>query len=171
MGGALALILGAESKGVRCLVLLAPYLHVTGVAAWLAMLHRLVTPVVPYLKSATNRSIKDADARRESLGFGVATPRLLHELSRVVHRASLVVPEVRIPTLVLHGMADPRITRAAAMAAWTRMRGRPRELRWLSESGHVIAADRERDRVGADVEAWLQQHGLSSVETGTAGRL
>lgn len=157
MGGALATILAAESR-VNALVLLAPYMGLSPRAARIAAFHRLVTPVVPYLRSRSEFSILDPDARRKALGRGVTTPRLLHELSKIVEAARHAAPLVGIPVLVIHSRNDPRIPIADAEAAFDRLGSPDKTLEWATRSGHVLSVDLDRDWIAQVAAHWLDVH-------------
>jgi carboxylesterase len=157
MGGALATILAAEAP-VDALVLLVPYMRLSGRASRIAAFHRVVTPLVPYLRSRSEFSILDPDARRRALGRGVTTPRLLHELSLVVREARRAAPRVRAPALVIHSRNDPRVTTADADASFARLGSSRKSLEWVNRSGHVISVDFDRDWVAQRVHDWLNVH-------------
>lgn len=157
MGGALATILAAEG-GVETLVLLAPYMALPRRAARIGTLHRVASPFVPYLRSRSESSILDPEARRKALGRGITTPRLLHELSRVVRRARAASPGVTAPTLVIHSRNDPRMTVADAEAAFARLGSEDKALEWVERSGHVISVDFDRELVAQRVIDWLESH-------------
>jgi carboxylesterase len=157
MGGALATILAAEG-GVEALVLLAPYLVLPRRAARIGTFHRLVSPVVPYLRSRSEFSILDPEARRKALGRGITTPRLLHELSLVLRRARAALPSVTAPTLVIHSRHDPRVTVADAETSFGVLGSEEKVLEWVERSGHVISVDFDRDLVAKQVIDWLESH-------------
>ncbi|HEX6943676.1 MAG TPA: alpha/beta fold hydrolase [Gemmatimonadaceae bacterium] len=157
MGGALATILAAEGD-VETLVLLAPYLALPSRASRIGTFHRIVAPFVPYLVSRSESSILDPEARRKALGRGITTPRLLHELALVVHRARAALPSVTAPTLVIHSRNDPRVTAADAEAAFAELGCEEKTLEWVERSGHVISVDFDRDLVAQRVITWLESH-------------
>ena len=157
MGGALATILASEGR-IDALVLLAPYVRLTRRAARIAALHRVVAPFVPYLRSRSESSILDPQARARALGRGVTTPRLLHELSLIVRRAWNAAPSIRVPTLVIHSRHDPRVTRGDAEAAFARLGSTEKVLEWVTRSGHVLTVDLDRDWVAGAVLGWLESH-------------
>lgn len=157
MGGALATILAAEG-GVETLVLLAPYMALPRRAARIGAFHHVVSPFVPYLRSRSESSILDPEARRKALGRGITTPRLLHELSRVVRRARALSPRVTAPALVIHSRNDPRVTVANAEAAFASLGSEEKALEWVERSGHVISVDFDRELVAQRVFDWLELH-------------
>jgi len=154
---ALATILAAEG-GVEALVLLAPYLVLPRRAARIGTFHRLVSPFVPYLRSRSEFSILDPEARRKALGRGITTPRLLHELSLVLRRARAALPSVTAPTLVIHSRHDPRVTVADAETSFGVLGSEEKVLEWVERSGHVISVDFDRDLVAKQVIDWLESH-------------
>jgi carboxylesterase len=168
MGGALATLLAAEADPVSAMVLLAPYLRMAPVANHLASFHRIASLVVPYVRSRAESSILDPVARRATLGAGVTTPRLLHELRKVVRLAWTAAPNVVVPTLMLQSTRDPRIARADAELAFERLGGRPKELRWVTQSAHVLSVDIERDWVSSEVGAWLARHDRTAEVDGSS---
>ena len=157
MGGSLATVLASERR-VDALVLLAPYIRLSKRAARIATLHRVVSVFVPYLQSRSESSIVDPQARSRSLGRGVTTPRLLHELSLVAHRAWNAAPSVRVPTLVIHSRQDPRVPTGDAEAAFARLGSPDKRLEWALRSGHVLSVDFDRDWVTGQVLGWLDSH-------------
>jgi carboxylesterase len=158
MGGALGAVVAAESPDLAALVLLAPYVTAPSLVRAAGRAHLALGLLLPYLDSdGGEASIHDPDARARALGFGVVTPRLLRELGRVVDRAHVALPAVRVPTRVLLSRRDNRVGAEAAARAATRLGG-PRDVVWLEESGHVIAVDRERARVFAATREWLARH-------------
>jgi carboxylesterase len=157
MGGALATILAAESA-VGALVLLVPFLRLPGRAARIARFHRVVSPFIRYLRSRSEYSILDPEARRRALGRGVTTPRLLHELGVVVRQGRKAAVRVRAPTLVMHSRNDPRVAASDAVDSFVRLGCPRKELAWVERSGHVITADYDRDFVAERTLQWINLH-------------
>ena len=158
MGGTLATILAAESQ-VSALVLLVPYMRMSPRALWSGRFHHLVSLVLPYLRSRSESSILDPEARGRALGKGVTTPRLLHELDRIVCLARAAAPSVRVPTLVIHSAQDPRIRATDAEAAFAALGCETKSLKWVRRSGHVLSVDYDREWVFREVAEWLDGHG------------
>jgi carboxylesterase len=158
MGGALGIILAAETPAMPALALVAPYVSIPRRARIVARFHPLWELVTPYFRSGGERSILDERERAVSLGYGVLTPRLLFELSRVVRRVQVSLPRVRVPTLVIHGVNDERIPPDAAAREYARLGAAEKKLVWAEEGGHVLTVDFGRDRVIALVLEWLARH-------------
>jgi carboxylesterase len=176
MGGALATALAAEERAdghaLPALVLVAPYLSMPNWMRRLALLHPVWGLVAPYVHSRGERSIHDPAEQQRTLAFGVCTPRLLHELLRVMRLARAAAPKVSAPTLVVQSRLDNRIPPEACERAFALFRG-PKELVWLERCGHVITVDYERTRVFDEVTRWLDAHvphaGASAPDTAGEG--
>jgi carboxylesterase len=154
LGGALATLLAIDAPP-RALALLVPYLDMPPLARWIAPVTPLLERAVPYLTTRDARSIKDPDARARSLSFSATTPRLTQELRATADRARAALPGVRAPTLYLQSRDDNRIAPAVAEHAFAALGAPEKRLVWLEDCGHVIAADRSRDRVAQLVTEWM----------------
>jgi carboxylesterase len=187
MGGALAVTLAARSGAeapspvgattaappvgsAAALVLLAPFLELSPSA-------RLWTTIWPlwslwrrWVPGDAEASIRDPRARAESLGYGVATPRLLRQVRDVADAAAASLGALQLPTLVVHSVADYRISTAAAERGFARLVAATRELRWVQRSGHVITVDHDSAEVTSMVLDWLERHvpPSSVAATGTS---
>ncbi len=162
MGASLASILASDRYDISAVVLLAPYLRLKPAASRLARVGRLASLLVPYIDTRNDASILDPQERSKALGFGVTTPRLLGELRRVADRAWVAAPSVEVPTLMVQSTRDPRISPDEGERCFSRLGGRPKEMHWIENSGHVIAADRERQTVLALTAAWLERFSSTS---------
>ena len=158
MGGALGIVLAAETPTMPALALVAPYVSVPRRARFVARFHPLWEMITPYFRSGGERSILDPGERAQALGYGVLTPRLLFELSRVVRRVQVSLPRVRVPTLVIHGRNDERIPADAAAREYARLGAAEKQLVWVDEGGHVLTVDYGRERVIALILDWLVRH-------------
>lgn len=167
MGGALATILAAEEE-LQALVLLVPFMKLSPRASAYATCHRLVSLVKPLLRSKSESSILDPVARSQALGKGVATPRLLRELSLVVGQARQAAPRVTAPTLVIHSRRDQRIAVRDAEAAFAALGASEKQLEWVEHSGHVISVDHDRAEVISRTIGWLESR-VPSPASGETG--
>lgn len=196
MGGALAVILAAEGEnGARdsrhrssrrtvpgpvpdaphpgdarppaALVLIAPYLSMRTPARRLAAWHRVLWPFISYLPSREEASIVDAAERRRNRGFGTVTPRLLHELQRLVSRARASLSGVMIPTLVIQSRTDNRIDPDAATRSFDGLGCAVKRFEWTEGGGHVITVDVGRERVLELAGDWLLARVGGSPADGT----
>jgi len=154
MGGALAVLQAVAHPDTPALALLAPFLGMDERLQWQARLSAL-SPA-PYFKSTGGeRSIHDPDARRQALGPGIVTSRMLRGLRQVALRAERALPRVSVPTLYLQSRHDNRIAFARAERCYAEIGAREKHAEWLEGSGHILSADYERDLVADRVLSWF----------------
>lgn len=154
MGGAIAAILAAE-EAPAALVLLAPYFAMGRLARVLSAMWPITGIALPVIASNPTRGLRDPAARAGSLAAGEFTPRMSNELRQVVNRAHPLLPQLRVPTLMMQGRADYRIPSASAQRAFDRLGSGDKTLAWVDNVGHVLAADSAAADVCAQVGAWL----------------
>jgi carboxylesterase len=165
MGGALAVLLAAETPSLRALVLIAPYVttppHVTVLAATQPLWRRLDR----VMGSGTTRSIRDPAERARSLGYGRTTGRLLRELWMIGRRARRVLPDVQAPTLIIQSQEDNRIKPRVAQKVLAQLGSAEKRLILTAGAGHIITVDYGRDSVIAEVRRWFEAHLGSDVRS------
>jgi carboxylesterase len=155
LGGVIASLLAAETNAVRSLVLLVPYFDVPPFVRRLLPLESLMQAALPYITTNDDRSIRDPVARAASLSFGATTPRLTAELARISDRGRAVLPRLTLPVLYLQAREDNRIAPEVAERAFAAIGSAAKRLEWLDGTGHVIAADFQRERVAQLTGDWL----------------
>lgn len=155
MGGALAVRIATDGPAPASLVLLAPYLQVSRKARLLTAAWPVWSLWRPWVPGNPAASILDPEARRASLGYGGATPRLLRELRRVVDSATAALHRLTPRTLVICSTHDYRIPSDTARAAFDRIGAPEKELHWVERSGHVVTADYDAVEVAERVVRWL----------------
>ena len=157
MGGAIAAILAAESRDIKALVLIAPYLDMPVTHRIASALHWIWGPIAGVRRSNSPRSILDPEERTKNLGYGAYTARLLYELWRLAAQARRALPSIEAPTLVIQSKADPRIAPSVAEHALAALGAKEKKLCW-ADGGHIITVDTGRERVFAEVTDWFEQH-------------
>jgi carboxylesterase len=157
MGGALALLLAAETPDVRGVVALAPYLHLSKPMNLLFLLGPLIALGPKYLKGGGKRSIHDPAAAAAIIAYRISTPRLLYELVRLTRHAYDALSSVRQPVLVMQSREDNRIPQRSATNAFERIGSSDKTMVWLSGTGHVITVDYGHADLERQVVAWLEK--------------
>ena len=156
MGGALAVLLAADSSDLPALGLVAPYLampaHIERAARW----SWLWGPMMPVIRSADGLSVIDPVERERSLAYGVFTAKGLRALYALVSRARAVLPRVQAPTLMLQSRQDNRISISDGEQAFAMLGAREKRLEWISGAAHVITVDFGRERVIEALVSWMQ---------------
>jgi len=156
MGGAISVIIAAETSAITSLVLIAPYLGMPTYLRVAAAAHWLWGPLAGEINASSPRSVHDPIEREKNLAYGAVTGRTLFELSRVVKRARKALAGVTAPTLVILSKEDPRVAPAVAEFAMKKLGAHEKKLVWTEGAGHIITVDYGRERVFSEVEKWLR---------------
>jgi carboxylesterase len=157
MGGALAVLQAVTHPDTPALALLAPFLGMPDALQWQALLSAF-SPAPYFRSTGGERSIHDPDARRQALGPGIVTSRMLRGLRQVALHAERVLGQVTVPTLYLQSRHDNRIEFARAERCFGALAVSDKSARWLEGSGHIVSADYERDLVADAVIDWFARH-------------
>jgi carboxylesterase len=158
MGGAIAARLVAESRDVRVLALLAPYLTPPRAVTLVGRTAPLWSAAVPYFGGrGGDASVHDPVARAESFAYGVFPPRAVRALCATAAAGRRALASIRVPTLVVNSREDNRIPYAVAESATASLAG-PTERHWVTGCGHVITVDYCRDVVANLVLDFLTRH-------------
>ena len=158
MGGAIGAILAAEHpRNLTAFIALAPYIVVAPRVRRLVAHRWWIHALAPWLPSADERSIRDDAARAVSLGYGMVSAPLLHELASVADRARSMLKQIAAPTLVVMSRGDNRVDAAEVERALADLGAAEQRVVWLNGSGHVITVDHERARVLEETVAWLDR--------------
>jgi carboxylesterase len=170
MGGALAVLLAAESSEIASLVLIAPYLGMPIQLRLAAVTYWLWGALAGEINARNPRSIHDPIEREKNLAYGAVTGRMLFELSRVVNRARNALPSVSSPTLLILSREDPRVAQYVGDFALNALGAHDKKLVWTEGAGHIVTVDYGRERVFSEVERWLRAHdpGATAAESNKA---
>jgi carboxylesterase len=157
LGGLLALYLAAQRPGLAAVAALATPLWLGGLSGRVA---RWVTgPLagrIRRLPKLGGSDVRDRRVRAENPGYASIPTRALGELLAFMPIVDAVLPELRLPLLVLHARHDH--TAPVACAARIAERAHARRIRILPRSYHLIAVDVERDIVAAEVTGFVCRH-------------
>jgi carboxylesterase len=158
MGGALSVLIAAESQSIESLTLIAPYLGMPTRIRLAARMHWLWGVFVGQVNARSPRSIHDPIEREKNLSYGAVTARTLFELSKVVKRARRALSRVTAPTLVILSKEDPRVAPEVGEFAMKNLGARDKKLVWTEGAGHIITVDYGRERVFTEITTWLRTH-------------
>ncbi|HXQ64289.1 MAG TPA: lysophospholipase [Steroidobacteraceae bacterium] len=89
---------------------------------------------------------------------GLIPARTVVELLGAMQRAGQRAPELRAPTLVLHGTADALVPLRLTRPVYARLGAPDLTVKLYEGLFHELFNEPERDRVFADLEAWLDAH-------------
>ena len=162
-GGTLALLL-ATRRPVARLVLLAPFLAIRYSGLIPIRPARYLRPIARFLPDLPRRPApaRDPVARRrlDSVArFRTFSLRATVSALELIDRVKGLVPDIRVPTLILQGRRDTVVDPAGA--AWlARHLGSSRKgLLSFPRSDHLLALDHERDRVVAASVSFAMERG------------
>ncbi|MEO5569026.1 MAG: alpha/beta fold hydrolase [Gemmatimonadaceae bacterium] len=155
MGGALSARLAAETQRVDALVLASPYLSMPPAGEILARTSPFWGAVLPVIRTGSDRSVLDPDARATSLGYGAFTRRSLASLRLTAARGFEALPRVAAPTLVMQSTTDNRISTPATQRAFDHIGARQKKLEWIEGAGHIITVDFGWQGVVARAVDWV----------------
>jgi len=156
MGGALALILGAELPQIRAIVGIAPYVGTPRLLDLVLPLGPIASIGSRYLIGSRRPSILDRDAANAIIAYRASTARLLRELARVTRAAARALPAVSQPVLVQQSVTDPRISVRTALKGFDRIGSRDKQLDWITGAGHVLTVDYGHRERTERILAWLE---------------
>jgi alpha-beta hydrolase superfamily lysophospholipase len=169
MGGAIALACAVRNPGgLKGLVLSAPALAsgeaLPPVKKWVVRLLSRVAPNTGALTLPADAISRDRAVVRayesDPLVFRGSIPaRTLVELLEAMAGFPDAVAKLRLPVLVQHGTADSLVPLVAVKPLYDRLgNAKQRTVRLYEGLYHEAYNEPERDRVIADLEAWLEGH-------------
>jgi carboxylesterase len=158
MGGALAILVAAESRDVGAVVLMAPYVVMPPTLAAASAVHRVWGGFAGTLTAQSNTSIRDPLERARNLGYGQTNARLLNELWRLGRRARRALPSVTAPTLIIQSREDNRIRPRIAQRVLARLGSTEKRLILTAGAGHIITVDHGYAAVVEEVRDWFAAH-------------
>jgi carboxylesterase len=157
MGALLALKLAVDHPStVRGLALLSPALRLSN--RWLERLAPLLPVIAPLLgyHHKGDSDIADAEARRQNPTYRRVPLRAVHQFLLLQKHVRPLLPRVAQPTLVIHSRQDHACGLDNVALLENSVRGHQRSV-ILDDSYHVISVDVERDRVAAEVAAFVEK--------------
>ena len=160
-GGTLALRL-ATRRPVTCQVLLAPFLAIrySGLiplrpASYLRHLARVIVNLPRRAPAVRDREMRRWAAQADRFRtFNLHATLSALELIAEVERE---VPEIRVPTMIIQGRRDTVVEPANASWLHRNLGATEKKLLIMDRSDHLLALDRDRERVIAETLAFLQE--------------
>ena len=138
-------------------MLFAPYLVSSRRLSAIAASWPLLTVGAKYLTGGNAmRSVRDPEARASIVAYGCSTPRLMHEVKRVVLAARRALSSVRQPVWMAQSSDDYRIRPSDAQAAFDSLGSTDKHLHWTTGNGHVITMDFGHRELSAEAVGWIE---------------
>jgi alpha-beta hydrolase superfamily lysophospholipase len=169
MGGAIALACALRYKaGLKGLALSAPALAAGETVSSFKMLTlRLLSSLAPNTGALTlpptaisrDPAVVAAYEQDPLVHHGAIPARTIVELLQAMAAFPESVPGLRVPVLVQHGTADTLVPLSATRPVYDMLgQSKVRTLRIYEGLFHEIYNEPERDRVIADLAAWIETH-------------
>ncbi len=163
MGALLALKLAVDHPAaVRGVVLLSPALVLSRRwLGWIAPVLPLAFPFLgrrPRLVGKGDSDIADAQARAASPSYRSVPLRAMHQLLVLQQHVRSLLPQVRQPALVIHARQDHTCPLRNVALIERGLRGPVRSV-LLEDSYHVISVDVDKERVSAEIGAFVDSVG------------
>jgi carboxylesterase len=160
MGALVACLLAHSEPGrIRALALLAPALHLGRSARVAALL--AATPVArawPLVPKLGGSDVRDALQRRANPTMAAVPLAAVGQLAALSRHVARLLPEIRVPALVVAGRHDHTVRLSGARAIARRIGSAPAELVVLERSWHLVGIDVERDRCADEVAAFVARN-------------
>lgn len=159
LGGAVALIAGALLPVDGIVALSTPY-H-------LPQYTRLKLPIflmpfwkclnfsIKYRPAATPVAYLDSQAARSHLTYPIFPTRAIPEVAQLLAEMRRVLPNIKVPTLLIHSSADREVTDQNAREIFDHLGTKKAQILRIRESGHAVAQEPAGERVAAAIIAFI----------------
>jgi carboxylesterase len=158
MGGALAARLAADTGDVDALVLVAPYLAMPAIGDLAVRTSFLWGFFIPFVRTSSQLSVRDPEARSASLSYGAMSTRALRALRETAKRGWDSLGRIRAPTLIVQSKTDNRVSTTDTLRAYELLGSEEKAIEWVEGAGHVITVDYGWQRVALLVADWMDSH-------------
>jgi alpha-beta hydrolase superfamily lysophospholipase len=153
-------------QAARGVVALSPPLGELGVPAVLLALGRVASRIWPSFSLETGMDLaglsRDPQVVRDVLADPLfhrrGTARLSTEVTATIARVQEAAPGFPVPLLVLHGSGDRMVPPEGSRRFIDRVGHPDRRLIEYDGAYHALLADLDRERVLADIGAWIEAH-------------
>ncbi|NEW09518.1 alpha/beta fold hydrolase [Paenibacillus sp. SYP-B3998] len=164
MGGLLALKLAVERHTAGVISLATPIFLATRKTM-------LAVPLQHFIKYVEKKPKQIPTLLDESCAYTKTPIRCVVSLRKLVKQVKKLLPQVQAPTWIGQGTKDAIVLKESAAYLHRQIRSEVKEIHYYPESSHGMLLDQERDRIYADISAFIQSLQLQYYElmgTGTA---
>lgn len=151
LGAALALYIAAETPVERLVAFAAPSRAAMRGLPRTSLLQ--LARLLPYLPKIGS-DMHDTEVRRTRYLYRRIPLRAVAEVTALVEALTARLPNVRVPTLLIHARHDRVVPPRAAQDIAAHLGG-PHELLWLERGGHTVILDHDRERAWQAARDWL----------------
>ncbi|MGD2027853.1 MAG: alpha/beta fold hydrolase [Anaerolineales bacterium] len=158
MGGVLSLIQAARLpvNGVAALSTLYDFpVRWVQKVPWMM---RVISPFMPTQAKNENTTWFNPDMAEEHISYPKHPVRSAYELYRLLKRLQATLPDIQLPTLLIHSKDDDYVTAEHAEKIYANLGAPEKELVWVERCRHVITRDGQTSRVFEPVEGFVRQY-------------
>lgn len=151
MGGLLALKLAANQPVQGVVAMAAPvfvYERLIGLSRW-------VYPIYRYQKHIGRDPNPEVEAYKWS--YDRTPVKSAAHLYRLMKEVKRLLPRIQVPALIMQGTRDRTVSPRSAQYIYDALGSTDKQLRWYSNSGHILTLDRERQQVFEEVEEFIRR--------------
>ena len=164
MGALLGFLLAYEAKGdITALASLSTGFFFDGwnTHTWQRWLLPLAihTPLKYFLDFPEGEpySVKNVSVRYDHLGYPVFPAVSLSELFKLIRTVKAILPEVHVPTLIVHSREDDSHSLRSVDLMERQLGSTVKEKVILDNSYHVVTVDYQKEKVAAEVTRFFQR--------------
>jgi carboxylesterase len=159
MGGLLTLYLAERHPEIAGIIPMAPALFTADWRAGLAWLIKYFVQFNPYDPERDGDDLTDPEARQRYLWSYMGTPvAAAEQLVLLQHAVRRDLRKIAAPTLIFQGTRDRSVKLQSAVYAFNRIAAKDKELIWLTNSGHCLWVDSEKEQVWQKTHQFIAAH-------------
>jgi len=153
-------------EGLAGVIASGPVLAQVGISPFLMTMSKILSGILPRLTLSTKldaTTISRDPAVVEAyvddpLVHSLGTPRLSTELTQAIEWTQAHATEMRVPCLIVHGSADRLVPPEGSRVFYENMTLGDKERQVYEGYYHEVFNDIGKERVLADVGAWVERH-------------
>lgn len=158
MGGILSLLMSTRLRVKGVIAMSTPARMPSEYPIWFM---KLISPVVrfrPKTSEPPGSGWFDKAAYKDHVAYGMNPVRSAAELKRLILEMRAVLPQVRVPVLLMHSQDERYILPENMEYIYERLANASDKTKlYISESGHVLPRDAGREQVFQSAVAFLQR--------------
>jgi carboxylesterase len=154
MGGILSLLAASYLPLNGAIAMATPYQIKTD---WRIKIAKPLSVLVPYVDKGRSDTV-DKQTARTHIDYPAYPTRSIAELVDLIKAAHANLKHIHIPILMINSRSDRTVPESHQQWYIRQFQGKDLETLMLTDSGHVITEDVEREVVFAHVMAFIQKH-------------
>jgi carboxylesterase len=157
MGGAIVLKMGASYPVAGVVAMSTPGLPFARKMDWRVNFADVIARLRPNIQKRPAQPTDPAmHARR--VAYSVYPIHAVPHFRQMLREADAVLPQVTVPTLLVHSRADRLIPPENMPHIFARLGSADKEMLWLERSDHVLTEEIERELLFSRVSAFVRAH-------------